>query len=178
MLSRLSVSLVLFTSIIVAVPVAAEDTAPNGHKGTKEAEAIFAKIKTLAGDWEMAEGETKGQTAVSVRVIAGGSAVVERQFPNTPMEMITVYHLNGDEVMLTHYCMLGNQPRLKASRGKDGNTLIFSFAGATNMASDKDPHMHDGKMTFVNDDTIKSTWTQYIDGKAADTHTFELKRRN
>ena len=115
--------------------------------------------------------------ALSVRVIAGGSAVVERQFPGTPMEMVTVYHLDGDEVMLNHYCMLGNQPRLKATMGDEKDTIVFNFVSATNLASKNDPHMHEGKMTFVDKDSIRSTWTKFVDGKAAEDHSFEMVRK-
>ena len=133
---------------------------------------IFAKIKSLSGDWEH-----RGRVALSVRVIAGGSAVVQREFPGSPMEMITVYHLDGDEVMLNHYCMLGNQPRLKATMGDEKETLVFSFVGATNLASKNDPHMHEGKITFVDKDSIVSAWTKFVDGKAAEEHSFEMTRR-
>ena len=107
----------------------------------------------------------------------GGSAVVERQFPGTPMEMITVYHLDGDEVMLNHCCVLGNQPRLKAAVGDRKNTIKFSFVGATNLTSKDDPHMHEGWLTFVSKDSIKSSWTKFVDGKAAEEHSFELIRK-
>lgn len=141
-------------------------------KKAKQAKAIFAKIKSLAGDWEH-----QGNVALSVRVIAGGSAVVQREFPGSPMEMITVYHLDGDKVMLNHYCMLGNQPRLRATMGDQKDTLIFSFVSATNLTSKDDPHMHQGKLTFVDKDSIKSSWTKFVDGKAAEEHTFAMTRK-
>lgn len=56
----------------------------NDRHEAKQAEAIFEKIKCLAGDWEH-----KGHVTLGVRVIAAGSAVVQREFPGTPMEMIT-----------------------------------------------------------------------------------------
>ena len=93
------------------------------------------------------------------------------------MEMMTVYYLDGNEVMLNHYCVLGNQPRLKAKMGDQKDTIVFSFVGATNLASINDPHMHEGKITFVNKDSIISTWTKFVDAKAAETHTFEMTRK-
>lgn len=144
---------------------------------TSQADVIFEKIKSLEGEWEHAKGEAKGKTALNVRVIAGGSAVVERQFPGTPMEMVTVYHRDGDSVMLNHYCMLGNQPRLKATMGNKKDTIIFSFVSATNLASENDAHMHEGRMTFTGKDSIRSTWTKFVDGKAAEDYSFDMVRK-
>ena len=177
---NLTTALLLFVLACVNAGVAAEkDSDAKTEKGNKatQAEAIFEKIKSMSGEWVHTKGPIKGTVGLSVRVIAGGSAVVERQFPGTPMEMITVYHLDGDEVMLNHYCVLGNQPRLKATMGDGKNTIMFSFVGATNLASRNDPHMHEGWLTFVNKDSIKSSWTKFVDGKAAEEHSFELIRK-
>jgi len=176
----LAAVLLLFVLVCVNSGVAAEkDGGTKSEKGSKarQAEAILEKIKSLSGEWVHAKGPVKGTVGLSVRVIAGGSAVVERQFPGTPMEMITVYHLDGDEVMLNHCCVLGNQPRLKAAVGDRKNTIKFSFVGATNLTSKDDPHMHEGWLTFVSKDSIKSSWTKFVDGKAAEEHSFELIRK-
>ena len=44
-------------------------------------------------------------------VTAAGTAVMEALFPETDHEMLTVYHLEGNDLVLTHYCAMGNQPR-------------------------------------------------------------------
>ena len=176
----LTTGLLVFVLPLINVTGAADKdpgAKKNDSKDAKQANVIFEKIKSLSGDWIHAKGEAAGQMALSVRVIAGGSAVVERQFPGTPMEMVTVYHLDGDEVMLNHYCMLGNQPRLKATMGDEKDTIVFNFVSATNLASKNDPHMHEGKMTFVDKDSIRSTWTKFVDGKAAEDHSFEMVRK-
>ena len=154
-----------------------QSDAPAKVSKAQQANAIFTKIKSLAGDWEHAAGPAKGQLALSVTVIAGGSAIVERQFPGSPMEMVTVYHLDGDEVMLNHYCMLGNQPRLKARMSDRKNTIKFDFVSATNLASKNDAHMHEGELTIVDKDTIKSTWTKFENAKPAGDHSFQMIRR-
>jgi hypothetical protein len=147
-----------------------------GSKKAKEAQVIFDKIKSLAGDWVATKGEHKGNVALSLRVIAGGSAVVEREFPGTPQEMITVFHLDGSNLMVNHYCMLGNQPRYKAKMDENDNTIRFEFAGVTN-ASKNDAHMHEGQLKIVDKDTITSTWVMFKDGKSAGEHVFELSRK-
>jgi len=176
----LAANLILCGLVFVNI-AAADETQAEGQKKdskkAKQAQLIFDKIKSLSGDWISTSGEHKGKVTFSISVIAGGSAVVEREFPGMPHEMITVYHLDGDNVMLNHYCMLGNQPRMKAKLGGNENTILFNFAGITNLASKDDAHMHEGKMIFVDKDTIKSTWVLFKDGKAAEEHTFELARK-
>ena len=48
---------------------------------------------------------------------------------------------------------------------------------ATNLKSKNDPHMHNGKITFNGKDSITSTWTKYVDGKAAEKHSFDMTRK-
>jgi len=171
--------LLFMLALVNSVGAAEKDSKAkkNDSKQAKQAKAIFEKIKSLSGDWIATKGEHKGKVTLSVRVIAGGSAVVEREFPGSPMEMITVYHMDGNDVMLNHYCMLGNQPRMKATMGDQKNTIVFSFVGATNLASINDAHMHQGKMTFIDRDSIKTTWTMFVNGKAAEEHSFEMTRK-
>jgi len=91
------------------------------------------------------------------------------------MEMVTVYHLDGKDLLLTHYCALGNQPRLKADPKSPGNKLIFQFVGGTNLDPAKDMHMHEGSITFLDDDHIEWAWVGYKDGKAMEDHKMSLK---
>jgi len=177
----LTVSLVLL-AILSAGIVGADDKPVKKKKRSaeaqaKQAEAIFEKIKSLAGDWVSTKGENKGELALSVRVIAGGTAVVEREFPGSPQEMISVYHFDGNKVMLTHYCMLGNQPRLRVIMGDEKDTLLFKFVSVTNLASKDDPHMHQGRLKFIDKDNIRSTWTMFENNKAKEDHTFEMTRK-
>ena len=138
------------------------------------------KLKRLAGDWTgkaMMHGKDAHDAAVTYRVTSGGSAVMETLFPGTEHEMVTVYHQDGDDLVLTHYCMLHNQPRMRARRDGSPDKLEFQFAGGSNIKSDKDQHMHDLTLEILGDDHIKATWSMYKDGKKAHTATFDLKRK-
>lgn len=57
------------------------------------------------------------------------------------------------------------------------NTIEFQFVSATNLASKDDPHMHQGSIPFLKKDSIRPTWTKYVDGKAAKFHSFDLARK-
>jgi hypothetical protein len=136
-------------------------------------------IKRLAGDWvgKVKHGPQEVDATVSYKVTSGGSAVVETLFGGTEHEMVTVYHQDGDDLVLTHYCMLHNQPRMRAEAGGAADKLAFKFAGGTNLKSEKDAHMHDMTLEILGDDHIKATWSMYKDGKKVESTTLDLKRK-
>jgi len=78
--------------------------------------------------------------------------------------MVTVYHADGDDVVLTHYCMEGNQPRMRA-RAPKGSRLDFAFDGGTNIDPKRDRHMHSARLDLIGADEIQSEWTEHADGK-------------
>lgn len=135
-------------------------------------------FKNLAGKWvgKMGTGAQAHEAVVTYKVTSNGSAVVETIDPGGPHEMVTVIHPDGDDLVLTHYCAIGNQPRMRASGKPDGKNVKFAFVDATNLKSPKDMHMHDVAFEFVDKDTIKTTWRNFVDGKPSETATFELKR--
>ena len=137
--------------------------------------ARFDNLKALAGDWTMNGGD--GSTAVTYRVTAAGSAVVETLFPGTPHEMVTVYTVDKGDLVLTHYCAEGNQPHMKAVKGGDANSIAFKFDGGGNIKSPKDGHMHEAAFAFTDADHVKSTWLYFKDGKAGETKEFSLVRK-
>jgi hypothetical protein len=129
--------------------------------------AGFEKVKKLAGTWVEADKDGKPTEKVVsvVKVIANGSTVHETFFPGTPMEMVSVYHLDKGELVMTHYCALGNQPRLKADPKSPANQLKWDFVGGTNLDVTKDMHMHSSVVTFVSDDRIDIAGEAWENGK-------------
>jgi hypothetical protein len=138
----------------------------------------FEQFKQLAGEWVGKEvGKDGPEVRVRYQVTSGGSTVVETTFAGSEHEMITVIHPDGDNLLLTHYCMLGNQPQMKAPGTGDKDKVEFKFVRATNLASEKDMHMHEVTFTFLDKDSLRTAWTHYNDGKAAGQVVFDLKRK-
>ena len=137
--------------------------------------ARFDSLKALAGEWTMTGGD--GSVAVTYRVTAGGSAVVETLFPGAPHEMVTIYTIDKGELVLTHYCAEGNQPHMKAVKGGDADAVDFKFDGGGNIKSPKDGHMHEASFAFKDADHLKSTWQFYKDGKPGEKAEFDLVRK-
>ncbi len=134
-------------------------------------------IKKLAGTWvELGEdGQPTDKVANVWRVTSGGFTVVETVMPGTKDEMLTVYHMDGDDLVLTHYCMLQNQVRMKARFEKD--KLIFEYDGGTFVTSHDEAHMHRAEFTFVDEDHIKTRWEMFEKGENTYTASGDLVRR-
>jgi hypothetical protein len=149
------------------------------------AEAQFEHIKSLEGEWSgrAIHGQAEVQRVdVNYKVTAGGSAVVETLFPNTDHEMVTVYHMDGDHLVLTHYCVMGNQPRMVATpfaAPVSGPLVIdFDYAGGTNMGDKNAAHMHSAEIEFLGKDHIETKWKMYKDDKEVNEAAFDLVRQD
>ena len=127
----------------------------------------FDSVVRLAGSWEgrSTRGFTEQQT---VRVVARGSAVLfTTEFVGSAGEgMATVYHRDGDALVVTHYCEAGNQPTLAlVKESPDGATLEFAFLRGGNIASRDVGHMDRLILRFVDRNHYVERWTWYQDGK-------------
>ena len=89
--------------------------------------------------------------------------------------MVSIYHRDGADLVMTHYCALGNQPRMKADPKSPANQIRFQFAGGTNLDPAKDMHMHEGTLTFVDDDHIEFSGVAWVGGKPAEDHCGTMK---
>jgi hypothetical protein len=137
----------------------------------------FERLKKLAGTWVEADkdGKPTDNVVSVVRVTSGGSAVHETLFPGQPQEMVSIYNLDKGDLLMTHYCVLGNQPKMKADPASPKNQIRFAFAGGTNLDPAKDTHMHEATLTFIDDDHIEVAGVAWVDGKPSDNHCGQMK---
>jgi len=128
------------------------------------AQKSFEQLKVLAGSWE---GSLDGQTMhVSLRVTSMGNALMHEMKGSGPDDPITVFNLDGDRLLLTHYCDAGNQPRMVATISPDGKTIVFNFLEATNLLSTQMGHMQRVTFTFIDPDHHTEKWEfAMADGK-------------
>lgn len=154
---------------------------PDDHpEPSPTTDAAFARLAALQGDWTDADGgmAAKGQVVSNWRLTGGGSAVVETLFPGGPEEMVTVYYRDGGQLVLTHYCAVGNQPHLRVVKDA-GNALDFDFVSGANIDPAHDMHMHSVHMEFVSADELRETWQGWDDGHPVPEHVgkFHLVRK-
>jgi hypothetical protein len=143
--------------LLVVSPACFGDDKPGANPAPAATNAGLEKMKKLAGAWLAVDkdGKPTDQVGSIIKVTAGGSAVHETIFPGQPQEMVSVYTVDGADLVMTHYCVLGNQPRMKADPKSPSNQIVFQFTGGGNLDPYKDKHMHEATLTFVDDDHIE-----------------------
>jgi hypothetical protein len=143
-------------------------TSKAGTSGSVEA---FEKLKSLVGHWET-DKSNMNKATLDLELTSGGTAVLEKfrmVESGKPVEMTTLYYLDGDQVKLTHYCMAGNQPTMRGSYAPETKTITFDLVSISNLKNPGDGHMHHAVYTFIDNDHFKTTWTFQKDQKDAFT---------
>src|SRR5262245_38219364 len=129
----------------------------------------FDAMKKLVGDW-VPDGKPDQPVMSSYKLTSNGSVLHETLFPGTGHEMVTVYHMDGPDLICTHYCALGNQPRLKYQAGKDPKILEFKSVSVGNGKSLNDMHMGYAKITLIDDNHFRAEWHGLVNQKPAPGH--------
>lgn len=139
-------------------------------------EAAWKKMLTLAGTWEGTEaGRT---TTMTYTVVSGGHTLIESmKMPAPEPDMVTVYHRDGEALMATHYCSMGNQPRMKAAAPMPaGDSIAFRFVDVTNLKKPGSGHIKHLTVKFLDADHFVQEWTS-TDGKKEETMAFRWTRK-
>ena len=141
----------------------------------------FDHLKTLAGTWEARvttvppQSEIEGKLMhVTLRVTSMGNALMhEMTGADRPDDPITMLYMDGDRLMLTHYCDAGNRPRMTGKVSADGKAVEFEFldvAGSTQYG-----HMHHAVFTMIDANHHTEEWT-FMQGDKPVHARFELQR--
>ncbi|RZV34719.1 MAG: hypothetical protein EX271_13395, partial [Acidimicrobiales bacterium] len=94
---------------------------------------IFESLKKLVGDWR-GINEAGEPVLVNYRMSANDSTLVESWTFANGMDALTMFHMNGETLMATHFCPIGNQPRFVLETQTPSGFLKFEFLDATNLA--------------------------------------------
>jgi hypothetical protein len=144
-------------------------------KDPANATLAFDKLKTLAGHWEATTD--KGKVSATFQLVSGGTALLEHLTMPGEQEMITVYYVDGNRLLLTHYCEAGNQPRMEASAFDSNSEAIdFRFLDATNLPNPDAGHMHNVQIKFHGPNEVAADWTFYKGGKPGFTASLLYRR--
>jgi hypothetical protein len=136
----------------------------------------FEQLKSLAGTWE-ASNDQKNHSTVVYEIVSAGSVVMERLQPATETEMVTMYSLEGNSLVVTHYCSMGNQPTmqtgpLSAATGK----YDFHFVRIAGTKTPDEGHMVSLTLTMPDKNHLTQTWTFEDHGKT-NTKVFNFTRK-
>jgi hypothetical protein len=125
---------------------------------------VFKKLNALVGEWESATAATKPHT-VSYKLIANQTVLVETWELGNSSTAMTVYHLDSEKLIATHYCPLGNQPRLELISTAKEQIFTFAFVSATNLPDKNLSHQHKFEIQIKNADNFWRSETYLETGK-------------
>jgi len=101
---------------------------------------------------------------MTIRVTSTGNAILhEMTASGGPDDPITMIYVDGDRLLLTHFCDSGNRPRMQGRLSPDGNTVTFDFLDVSGSAEKF--LMHDAVFTIVDADHHIEAWTYSLHGK-------------
>jgi hypothetical protein len=141
-----------------------------------DAHKSFDQLKSLTGSWE-GKNSMGEPVQVSFRLTSGGSALMS-EITGHGEDMISMIHFDGaNRLLLTHYCAVGNQPRMLANASPDGKTITFNFLDATNLDSPQSGHMDHVVIAMLDPNHHTEEWTFTDHGKEI-KEVFDLTRKN
>ena len=155
--------LLAISSLFLAATVSAGAARKAAANTEVDPGTAFSRLKALVGDWDAESSQGKAHSRFEL--IAGGSVLLERFTEPGGQEMLTAYHLDGSRLVLTHYCLAGNQPQMVAEKfdGASGE-LDFAFAGGSNISPGAG-HMHDAVFHLASNDHFDAKWDFVEAGK-------------
>jgi len=140
-----------------------------------DAQKSFDKMKTLAGQWQgpvstdSTDHDMNGPTSVSLRVTSRGNSLVHEMkaagTPDDPSKYdhpVTMFYIDSDRLLLTHYCDAGNRPRMSGKLSPDGKKIEFDFvdlSGGTQYG-----HMDHAVFTIIDANHHTEDWTYMMPG--------------
>lgn len=139
--------------------------------------AEFDKLKGLIGKWKgTADMHGKSSEVTNTfELTSGGTAILEKVCAGSDHEMVSMYCSEGGKLIMTHYCSVGNQPKMRLMKSTD-DSLVFSMKGTSGIGSAKETHMHAMTITWKDKDHITEDWSMYMDGKNQGAKPFVLTR--
>ena len=136
-----------------------------------------AKTVTVPAGTPKEKGEVK-DSVIAYETVANGSTVMGTYYKGSPMQMIDMIHQDGPEnLRLTHYCAVGNQPRMKFVQSDETGVIQFAFDGGSNMDVESDGHVHDAKVRVLNENSFEVETRLWSGGKHAMTTYFSITRK-
>jgi len=117
---------------VLAGPAVSAEPEPPG--------TAFEALKSLVGTWRRADS-ANSPLRIQFSLTAGGTALTEAWTRDGQPHSLTVYHRDGDDLIATHYCPQGNQPRLVMTTQGAADTVRFAFHDASDLDSEDESHL-------------------------------------
>jgi hypothetical protein len=149
----------MMTFLVATAAVRADN--PKGQEA-------FDRLASLQGEWRSEQNGEK--INVTYTLTANGSALMEQFRPESGPVMITMFTVDGDHLIATHYCSAKNQPQMVTAAITDSKKpLAFSLARITGLKSPDDWHNTGLTVIQEDDDHLTQEWTYESKGKSGKT---------
>jgi hypothetical protein len=137
--------------------------------------AAFARLQSLAGEWEAPLPNNEVMKNV-FRPIAFGTALAHEEWKNGEQITATVFYVVGSELRPDHYCDMGNQLRYVAAPANGADTFRFTLRDATNL--DTHPvHFRSTTWHLAGADQLVQDWEIVRPGKDPKVVRMDFKRK-
>ena len=159
----------IFTvAMILAGPALADELEPPVSS--------FAQMSALVGDWER-EGTDGSKFHIQFELTAKDSVLIERWVSRGKTHSLTLYHRDKADVVATHYCPQGNQPRMRMTTPDGASKIRFDFWDATNLVNPTDNHQHQLSFDLSDPEHVRRGEV-YMSGEGATSSELVLERMN
>jgi hypothetical protein len=148
------------------------------HEMQVKMPADFEKMKSLLGEWEAVSTEDGKETKslASYELTSNGTAIVEKIFKGMPYEMTTVYYAEGTRLGMTHYCALGNHPKMMLKEARK-DKLYFEMNGKDGIISPMEAHMHALTIMIKDNNNVQQDWVYFENGKKTKDTVINFTRK-
>ena len=154
-----------------------------------DAQKSFDQLKTLAGSWQGPVTATPPQpdwgdkpVQVTLQVTSRGNALVHEMKeagasddPTRNDHPVTMFYLDNDRLLLTHYCDAGNRPRMVAKASPDGKTIEFDFLDLA--GGNQYGHMYHAVFIIIDANHHIEDWTYMEPGDKPVRAHMDLQRK-
>ena len=165
-------SLVLVCVLVTAVAVSGQNQPQDSSKSA----AVFKQLTSLVGDWEAVQDNVPVKETYTLT--ANGTVLMSETKPADSQPMITMFTVDGDHLIATHYCVAGNQPQMVTGAPGDlDKGLTFSLKQVTGMKTPDDWHNTRITLTLDDKDHMTQRWTYLYKGKTGTTVFHYARKR-
>ncbi len=175
-----------FLRLTLSVALISFSTVAFAQSGSQKS---FDSLKALAGPWQghvtttppMAGMGDMANVEVTLRVTSRGNALVHEMKaagtaddPTRYDHPVTMLYMDGDRLLLTHYCDAGNRPRMVASTSPDGKKVEFAFLDLS--GGTQNGHMDHAVFTVLDANHHTEDWTYIMPGDKPVRAHMDLER--
>jgi hypothetical protein len=130
--SKLFPALLICLVVAMACVTSVAQTTTPPKNAPSDAQKMFDSMKALAGTWQ---GTIMGISInVTIRVASSGTAILHEATTDggrPPNHEITMFYVEGDRLLATHYCDGDNRARFEGKMSPDGKKSEFTSLDVT-----------------------------------------------